>query len=104
MNAAKLLQVAGLLLQLLGAWFLCRVFYQVRALKFGRTEPWNTRLLNRWWDLRMSKIGTTLFWAKGLPWEERRPDIELTADPNATFAFVLILLGALGQIVGALLT
>jgi len=34
----KIFQVTGLLFQLLGTWFLCRVFYKVRSLELGQTE------------------------------------------------------------------
>ena len=98
----KNLMILGLFIQLLGAWFLCRVFFKAFDLKLGQTVPWMTRFTNKKWEKHWSKLGNVILWVKGLPWEERMEQIELVADPNATFAFVLIALGAALQVFGTL--
>ena len=89
----------GILLQVAGAWFLCRFFYKARALGLGSTESWVTRLRNDAWGRLWVKVGNYILHARGLPWEERREDEPLIADPNATFAFILIAIGTLIQLV-----
>jgi hypothetical protein len=97
----RLFSIIGLLAQLLGAWFLCRIFYKLHSTKFGaRAEPWDNAPRNLKLGGPWSRIGNLIFLARGLPGEERREDIPLIADPNATRAFIFLALGTIFQILG----
>ena len=97
----KVFSVGGLLCQLLGAWFLCRIFYKLRSTEWGgRAELWDTAPRNLNAGSSWAKIGNLIFLARGIPGEERQKDIPLIADPKATRAFLFLALGTVFQILG----
>lgn len=92
---AKLLAFLGIALQLAGAWSLCRIFYRVNPLLPDRSRLYQDALDRSRWGRFWSFVGAVIFIAPRLPGESPAQDRDVVAHPNATFAFVLITLGAL---------
>ncbi|MGI0034419.1 MAG: hypothetical protein ACRD98_00930 [Nitrososphaera sp.] len=93
--------VLGLSLQLVGSYFLCRVFFRVNSLARSYSREWGPRLTDSAWNRFWGRVGKYLFWAPKLYVDPGGKADEIIANPNATFAFILILAGALCQIAAA---